>query len=254
MDRAHATKNQPPARAQRAHAAQSTSLSVRNAARAARTAAGTRRARHAPGAASTRRTCAGTPPAARHATARAQHVGRGRRRGAARRGPVTNSSRAHRAARCSREAPAQPNGSCQDNADAGVGGSTRPPTHSAHAARACSSTHRRGKILRAISTRWNDGCRRTALHSLPPPSPDTDGPQTGRGRALHSRRWPRFKRYSSAACAGGAVRGRASARERRGTSGSRHARRRTQPRRKFASRCPVLSNDLDRCGHSRGLN
>ena len=177
MDRAHATKNQPPARAQRAHAAQSTSLSVRQASRAARTAAGTRHARHAPGAASTRRTCAGTPQAARHATARAQHVGRRRRRGAARRGPVTNSSRAHRAARCSREAPAQPNGSCQDNADAGVGGSTRPPTHSAHAARACSSTHRRGKILRAISTRWNDGCRRTALHSLPPPSPDTDGPR-----------------------------------------------------------------------------
>ena len=88
MDRAHATKNQPPARAQRAHAAQSTSLSVRQASRAARTAAGTRHARHAPGAASTRRTCAGTPPAARHATARAQHVGRGRRREAARRGPV----------------------------------------------------------------------------------------------------------------------------------------------------------------------
>ena len=241
MDRAHATKNQPPARAQRAHAAQSTSLSVRQASRAARTAAGTRHARHAPGAASTRRTCAGTPPAARHATARAQHVGRGRRRGAARRGPVTNSSRAHRAARCSREAPAQPNGSCQDNADGGAAAAhgRQRTAHTPHApARRRIGAEKFSALSPRAGTTAADGLRSTACRRH-------RRTQTGRGRALHSRRWPRFKRYSSAACAGGAVRGRASARERRGTSGSRHARRRTQPRRKFASRCLALSTRVD---------
>ena len=245
MDRAHATKNQPPARAQRAHAAQSTSLSVRQASRAARTAAGTRHARHAPGAASTRRTCAGTPPAARHATARAQHVGRGRRRGAARRGPVTNSSRAHRAARCSREAPAQPNGSCQDNADAGVGSSTRPPTHSAHAARACSSTHRRGKILRAISTRWNDGCRRTALHSLPPPSPDTDGPRAS--VALSSRAATQARRALAVQCGVGQVLGSGGAPLGHATrAGGRNPDASSRP---DVQSCPMCSQTLNSFNH-----
>ena len=123
----------------------------------------------------------------------------------------------------------------------GRGGCTRPPTHSAHAARACSSTHRRKEIHRAISTRWNDGCRRTALHSLPPPSPDTDGRPCERCNPVEGR-------DSSAACAGGAVRDRASARERRATSRYRHARSRTPPRRKLGLELLSMSSRVAAVG------
>ena len=136
----------------------------------ARAAPGTRLALHRRVArAQARRRQRDMPPHTRSMWAAA------RRREAARRGSViTFIARAPRSTLFARGANAAQRllpGQCRRRR----GGCTRPPTHSAHAARACSSTHRRGKIHRAIFTRWSDGCRRTALHSLSPPSPDTHG-------------------------------------------------------------------------------
>lgn len=198
--RAHATKIQPPARTQRAHAAQGASACMPRASRAARTAIRARRARHAPGAASARRTCARTPQAARHATAHAQQVDRGLRREAARRVPaIACSARAPHSTLHARGARANQRlmpeqcrrrcGGCNTRANARRTRRSRLLVDASALRKFTAQSPRAG--TKASDGLHSTACRRRRRRKM------------GCGRESHSRRGPRVERGVRWRCSAG---------------------------------------------------